>query len=28
MVPLGRKIIECCLDDGSLADYEKLIVSE
>jgi hypothetical protein len=28
MVPLGRKIIECCLDDGSLTDYEKLIVSE
>jgi len=21
--PLGRKIIECCLNDGSLDDYEK-----
>jgi hypothetical protein len=25
MVPLGRQIIECCLDNGSLSDYEKLI---
>ncbi len=25
MVPLGRQIIECCLDSGSLSDYEKLI---
>ena len=23
--PLGRKIIECCLDGGSLTDYESLI---
>jgi hypothetical protein len=28
MVPLGRKIIECCLDNGSLSDYENLIVAE
>ncbi len=27
MVPLGRKILQCCLDQGSLADYEQLIVS-
>jgi hypothetical protein len=26
--PLGRKIISCCLDDGSLADYESLISEE
>lgn len=25
MVPLGRQIIKCCLDNGSLSDYEKLI---
>ncbi|PKN94660.1 MAG: DUF4914 domain-containing protein, partial [Chloroflexi bacterium HGW-Chloroflexi-7] len=25
MEPLGRKIIECCLDDGNLNDYEQLI---
>lgn len=25
MVPLGRQIIECCLDNGSLSDYEQLI---
>jgi len=24
--PLGRKIIQCCLDMGSVADYESLIV--
>ena len=23
--PLGRKIIECCLEKGDLKDYEKLI---
>ena len=23
--PLGRKIIECCMDHGSVTDYEKLI---
>lgn len=23
--PLGRQIIECCLDNGSLQDYETLI---
>ncbi len=27
MVPLGRKILQCCLDQGSLTDYEQLIVS-
>jgi hypothetical protein len=26
--PLGRQIIECCLANGSLADYEKLIPHE
>lgn len=25
LTPLGRKIIECCLDRGSLADYKALI---
>jgi hypothetical protein len=25
--PLGRKIIECCMDKGSVEDYEKLIVA-
>ena len=25
--PLGRKIIECCLSNGSVEDYEKLIPS-
>jgi hypothetical protein len=28
LVPLGRHIIACCVDGGSLADYERLIVSE
>ncbi len=28
LVPLGRQIIECCLDNGSLTDYEQLIVSQ
>lgn len=28
LAPLGRKIIDCCLDEGSLQDYESLIVSE
>lgn len=28
MVPLGRQIIECCLDNGSLSDYEQLILAE
>ena len=23
--PLGRQIIECCLNDGSIEDYRKLI---
>lgn len=23
--PLGRKIIECCLNDGSIEDYKKLL---
>jgi len=23
--PLGRQIIECCLDDGSVADYEAFL---
>jgi hypothetical protein len=23
--PLGRQIIECCLDGGSLEDYETLL---
>lgn len=23
--PVGRRIIECCLDDGSVEDYEKLL---
>jgi len=26
--PLGRKIIECCLEGGSLEDYENLIPVE
>ena len=26
--PLGRKIIECCMKDGKLEDYVKLINSE
>jgi hypothetical protein len=26
--PLGRQIIDCCLSNGSLADYEKLIPHE
>jgi hypothetical protein len=26
--PLGRQIIECCLDNGQLADYEALIPAE
>lgn len=26
--PLGRQIIECCLDNGTLADYERLIPVE
>lgn len=25
LVPLGRHIIECCLDNGGLSEYEKLI---
>jgi hypothetical protein len=28
LTPLGREIITCCLDDGSLDDYEKLIPRE
>jgi hypothetical protein len=28
LVPLGREIIQCCLDGGSLQDYEQLIVAE
>lgn len=27
LLPLGRQIIECCLDNGSVADYEALIPS-
>jgi hypothetical protein len=27
MLPLGRQIIECCLDNGGLSEYEKLIAS-
>ena len=23
--PLGRKIIECCLDDGNIEDYQALV---
>ena len=26
--PLGRRIIECCLDGGQLRDYEALIPGE
>ena len=26
--PLGRRIIECCMDDGSLDDYLKLLPPE
>lgn len=26
--PLGRQIIQCCLDRGTYADYERLIVQE
>jgi len=26
--PLGRQIIECCLDNGTVKDYEKLMHSE
>jgi hypothetical protein len=25
LLPLGHKIIECCLNNGTLDDYEKLI---
>jgi hypothetical protein len=28
LVPMGREIIQCCLDGGSLQDYEQLIVAE
>ena len=28
MTPLGRQIIECCLDGGSTADYQALIPSQ
>jgi hypothetical protein len=28
LMPLGRKIIECCLDGGTLDDYNSLIKSE
>ncbi|MBN2006711.1 MAG: DUF4914 family protein [Anaerolineae bacterium] len=27
LLPLGRQIMECCLDEGSVADYEALIPS-
>lgn len=27
LMPLGRRIIQCCLDDGSVQDYESLIVA-
>ncbi len=26
LLPLGRRIIECCLDDGTVEDYERLLV--
>jgi hypothetical protein len=26
--PLGRKIIDCCMQDGSVTDYEALLGSE
>lgn len=26
--PIGRKIIECCLDEGSVEDYERLSVAQ
>jgi hypothetical protein len=25
LLPTGRKIIECCLSGGTLADYEKIL---
>jgi Domain of unknown function (DUF4914) len=28
LMPLGRQIIECCMDKGCVADYEALIPSE
>ena len=27
LLPLGRKIIECCIDGGSVEDYDHLISS-
>ena len=28
LAPLGRQIIDCCLDGGSVKDYEALIRAE
>ncbi len=28
LLPLGRKIIECCIDGGTLNDYDSLIIAE
>lgn len=28
LLPLGRKIIECCIDGGTVKDYESLILAE
>jgi hypothetical protein len=28
LLDLGRRIIECCLNNGTLGDYEKLIAHE
>ncbi len=28
LLPLGRKIIECCIDGGTVKDYESLIIAE
>jgi hypothetical protein len=28
LLPLGREIIQCCLEDGSVEDYESLLKSE
>jgi hypothetical protein len=28
LAPEGRKIIECCMEDGSLDDYESLMPHE
>jgi hypothetical protein len=28
LAPLGREIITCCLDNGTVKDYERLIPSQ